>query len=303
VSVKPRAAQPERLTEAQVEEILGRYPRPQPAPPGERILLVGMSDQQTGKVDNGGTPRLIETVARCTQGVADRITREAGGRVASIVLVSAGDCVEGVVSQGGKLATRVDLSVTEMVRVYRRLLMHQIAVLAPLTDRLTYVGVPANHDETTRQFATKPSDSWGIDAASAVADALTMSDAYRHVSFVFPGDADMSVALNVGTTKTPLVLGVTHGHMARSPDAMEKFWSGQALGRQPVGDADLLISGHWHSLRVQQCGSRTWCQLPALESGSDWWRNHTGTQTPAGLVSMFLKPGCTVPWEGLVVHD
>ena len=35
---------------------------------------------------------------------------------------------------------------------------------------------------------------------------------------------------------------------------MERFWSGQALGRQPVGAADLLISGHWHHLRVQQLG-------------------------------------------------
>lgn len=62
----------------------------------------------------------------------------------------------------------------------------------------------------------------------------------------------MSVALNVGTADTPLVLGVTHGHMARSADQMERFWSGQASARQPVGAADLLISGHWHHLRVQQ---------------------------------------------------
>lgn len=69
------------------------------------------------------------------------------GRVETLVLPWLGDCLEGVVSQGGRLAARLDLSITEHVRVYRRLMMHQVATLAPQADRVMVAAVPGNHDE------------------------------------------------------------------------------------------------------------------------------------------------------------
>ncbi len=82
VSVKPRAAQVDRLTSAEVEEILGRYPRPRPAAVGSGILVAACGDLQAGKRNDkgGGTAVLVETFARVTAAVAERIHQTQAGR-------------------------------------------------------------------------------------------------------------------------------------------------------------------------------------------------------------------------------
>jgi hypothetical protein len=46
------------------------------------------------------------------------------------------------------------------------------AVLAPLADRVLVPVVVGNHDESRRDRIVPMTDSWAIEAASAVADAL-----------------------------------------------------------------------------------------------------------------------------------
>lgn len=221
------------------------------------------------------------------------------------MLAYGGDCVEGVVSQGGKLATRLDLSPTEQIRVYRRLVAYQIAVLAPLCDELLVMVVPGNHDQTSRQFATKPGDSWAIEGMSAVADALSERAAYSYVQFLFPGGEELALAVNVGTDDVPLVLGLVHGDVCGSTsNQVIPWWTKQAHGRQAVGEADILITGHWHHLRCEFTGgNKTWVQAPALDGGSDYFRRSKGEDTPAGMLTMWLTPGSGCGWTDLKVHS
>lgn len=210
----------------------------------------------------------------------------------------------GLAGQGGGLATRLDLSLTEQVRVYRRLMLHQLGVLAPLADRVLVPVVAGNHDEITRQWATRPSDSWAIDGASAVADALAAQRAYRHVQFLFPADEELSVTVDVGPEDSPLVLGFTHGHVCGStPNQVIPWWTRQSHGRQQAGEADVLFTGHWHHLRTEFTGGgRTWIMIPALDGGSEYYRRRTGEDTPAGMLSVWLTPGRGCGWEGLTIH-
>ncbi|ADD94621.1 hypothetical protein [uncultured phage MedDCM-OCT-S08-C495] len=43
------------------------------------------------------------------------------------------------------------------------------------------------------------------------------------------------------------------------------FWKGQSFGMQSLGDATILVSGHYHHLRTIQDGLRTWIQVPSLD--------------------------------------
>jgi hypothetical protein len=256
---------------------------------------------QVGKPDQGGTERLVKTFQQCIAGVAQRIRDTPDHRVGTLLLVQLGDCVEGIVSQGGRL--RTDISLTEAIRVTRRLLLHAIGELAPLCDRMLIASVAGNHDEIRRDQQTKPTDSWSLEVVSGVADALAMSAEYRHVEFAFPVEGELSLAVRVGDG---LTVGLTHGHVCGSaPTAVPAWWRGQALGGQAVGQSAcrVLLTGHWHHLRVQAAGKdRYWIQAPALETGSDWFRNRSGDESVSGVLSMFLHPGAVVPWSDLRIH-
>lgn len=267
----------------------------------DAVYVVPVGDLQVGKIDGGGTAALIDRFAIMTEKARQRLVDAGGAR--RVVLPWLGDCIEGVVSQGGRLATRLDVSVTEQVRVYRRLLLHQVAAFAPLTEHLSIPVLAGNHDETFRMTAQPVTDSWAIEGASAVQDALELSGKYPNVSFIYPEEEELVVTLDVGTPEKPFILGFTHGHLARNPNSAMSWWEGQAFGRQHGGNADIMLSGHFHHLRVEGAGGgRTWIQIPALDGGSDWYRRSKGTDEPAGMVSLWVTPNQGTGWSGLTVH-
>jgi hypothetical protein len=268
---------------------------------GNGIFVVPIADLQAGKIDGGGTAALVDRFGRIVQEVRGRLDREGGAEV--LIIPVLGDCIEGIVAMGGKLATRIDISVTEQVRVYRRLLTHIVAELAPYAKKVIVPVLPGNHDENYRIVSQPVTDSWAIEGASAVADAMADNPRYQHVRFLFPEDEELVITLNVGTQKNPHVLAFTHGHLAKAPNSVEAWWGKQAFGRQQAGQADVLFSGHFHHLRTEQMGTgRTWFQCPPLDGGSDYYRRLDGTMSQAGMISLWITPGQGIGWEGLTVH-
>jgi hypothetical protein len=305
ISVRRRSSRTGDLSVESMNEILaasyGHTWRRDPAVSDNRVYVVPVGDLQVGKIDGGGTAALIDRFAVMTEQVRMRLL-EAGG-AHRVVLPWLGDCIEGVVSQGGRLATRLDISVTEQVRVYRRLMLHQVAAFAPLADHLIVPVLPGNHDENYRMVDQPVTDSWAIEGASAVQDALVMSGRYENVSFLYPEDEELVVTLNVGTDEQPYVLGFTHGHLARQPNAAIGWWEKQSFGRQHGGSADIMFTGHFHHLRVEGTGGgRTWIQIPQLDGGSNWFRRSSGANEPAGMVSLWVTPSQGVGWKDLAVH-
>lgn len=290
-----------RLQLENVNEIFAAYVDPRPLPDAKgRTVLLAVGDTQAGKVDGGGSESLVARFGRILNDIASWL-RSTGG-CERLILAWAGDCVEGVVSQNGKLISRLDLSVTEQVRLVSRMIMHEVGLFAPLCNQMLVASVPGNHDESHRVAATSPGDSWAIQAASSVADALDLMGGYEHVTFLFPDEESSSLAVSVGTEEHPFVIGLTHGHICKNVNNVTKWMANQALGRQPVGEADLLISGHWHHLRAEfMNGGRTWCQLPSFDGGSNWFTDAKGAETPAGAVTMEIDPSRAPGWSDLKV--
>jgi predicted phosphodiesterase len=252
--------------------------------------VVAYADTQIGKMDGDGTAGTIDRVLHKTDMAIQRLKelRKSGRKIESIYLPQLGDCIEGFNSQGGKNGWRNDLDLTSQIRVYRRLLLHIVKEFAPLADKIIVPCVPGNHDEAVRignQMATTYTDSFALDAASAVAEALQISSDYEHVSFVFPKFDTLTVTLDV----SGVITGFAHGHQTRGK--AQDWWAKQAHGKTEIGDSTLLLTGHYHHLRVEQTGVKTWIQMPSLDGGSQWFVERTGCAAPAGLVTMCVGNG------------
>lgn len=252
--------------------------------------VVVLSDTQVGKIDGGGSDEIIQNVLHKTDLAVERFKelKKMGRNIESIYLPQLGDCIEGMNSQGGKHIWRTDLDLTSQIRIYRRLLLHMVKQFAPLAEKVVVPAIPGNHDEAVRvgnSMATSYTDSFALDAASAVADALADRDDFAHVSFVFPKYDELTVTLDVSGT----VVGFAHGHQMRGK-AID-WWKNMAHGQQDIGQASLLLTGHYHHLKVEQTGTKTWIQAPALDGGSTWFSNLTGQAAVAGMLTLTVGNG------------
>jgi predicted phosphodiesterase len=258
---------------------------------------VVLADTQVGKIDGGGSDQIIENVMSKIDAAVIRLKelKKTGRQIDAIYLPQLGDCIEGMNSQGGKHIWRTDLDLTSQIRVYRRLLLHMVKSFAPHAPRIVVPCVAGNHDEAVRvgnSMATTYTDSFALDAASAVADALADHPDFKHVSFVFPKYDTLTVTLEMCGT----VVGLAHGHQCRGK-AVE-WWKNMAHGQQDIGEATLLLTGHYHHLRIEQSGRKTWMQAPALDGGSTWFENSSGQAAPAGMLTMLVGKGW---WQDVAV--
>jgi hypothetical protein len=255
-------------------------------------FVVPVGDTQFGKPDGDGTPGTVRRLLTETEAAAARLKSETRrGQAPAVTLAWLGDCIEGIWSQGGALRMRLDITPTEQVRVYRRLMWAQVKTFAHLASTLTVPVVPGNHDDAVRLGggnapATRYDESWAIEGASAVWDAVQENDELGHVRFVFPARDELTVTLDMSGT----LVGMAHGHQfGRDPLG---WWDGQAGGRTDIGSADVLLAAHLHHLRVQDHGGgRLFLQIPALDGGSSWFRHRRGQAAPSRLVSFWTGGG------------
>ena len=193
-------------------------------------------------------------------------------------------------------AWRTELTLTEQVRVTRRLIVKALTRWAGLFEEVVVAAVPGNHGEVRQggKSFTDFADNHDVDVFAAAAEVLAANpDTYGHVSFVFPQGQEITLTLDACGT----VLGLAHGHQVKSVNKVGDWWAKQAHGRQPIGEADLLLTGHYHHLRVEQ-NQRAWIQAPALDGGSDWWRHLSGQDSPPGVLTLVVGGGS---WSDLAV--
>lgn len=250
--------------------------------PGE-AYVVALGDAQAGKLESPTE----ELIGRLLDYMHKAVEPLQGRKVEHIHLAWLGDACEGMNSQGGSLRWRTTLTMTEQVRLIRRLMLKQIEILAPYAERLTVVSVGGNHDEGySRDLKTREDDSWAVEALNMVADALEFNPTFSHVECYVPGPDEQGVVMDVAGT----VIAHVHGHKIK-PGKWREWWAGQALGRQAYGEADLLLQGHMHHWQVSEDGDRKWICVPAMESGSTWWRDSTGTWGSPGILTFKTKAG------------
>lgn len=284
---------------ADLEQLFAQIRRHRPArtvPTGPLAYVQCSGDLQAGKADGDGTAGLVDRfLAAQDAGVARlRDLRRAGMPIGEVYLPWLGDCIEHVKGHYAMQAFTVELTLTEQIRLVRRLMLKQIQAFAQVAERVVVPIVPGNHDEAHRNGAGKSDTSFGDSFATeighSVADVLAANpDAYGHVSVVLPADDSLTLTLDIAGTIT----GMAHGHQfgAGGDKAPINWWARQAHGRQLIGDATVLLAGHLHHLRVHQDGAKSFIQVPSLDGGSIWWEQKTGSAPSPGVVSYVSGDG------------
>jgi predicted phosphodiesterase len=257
-----------------------------------QALLVNISDLQAGKTNNGqGSPQLVERYLAMLGNLAGMLKEERRKHpIDAIYLIGMGDLVESCTSSHATQLFTVDLDTRQQQRLVRRLLHKTVDVLTPLTPNLVISAVPGNHGENrvNGKLATRNSDNSDVAVMEQLWDICqTNPERYPNLSAIFPDD--LTLILDVCGVNTAWM----HGHgTGKGPTRTEQWWATQALGRTPLADAHLLITGHYHHLRVSEATGRTWMQCPAYDPGSDWWTYRTGQSSPHGILTVRVGEGC-----------
>ena len=247
---------------------------------GELTAVYSVGDTQYGKDD---TPAIIQRMLNAIDdSVAHHIFLSSKYKIGQIALPQLGDCIEGMTSQKGKVMGRHDIGVSEQTRVGRRVLLAQIKAMAQLAPKVIVPVVPGNHDEVQRFLVQRANDSWALEVAAAVADICAENEFLKdRVEFRFPAVDDLTLAVNLSGT----LYGMAHGHQASN---LIKWWGGQVMGRCAIANADILNVGHYHHYHAQDVGERLFVQNPAMDNGSDWFKNKSGLESKPGIVSMVV---------------
>ena len=249
--------------------------------------VVLWADPQTGKVaSRGGTAQLIERQQGYLEGIEAYSRKH---RNDAAYLFDLGDLVEGFENTSSQAFTN-DLSLMDQIDVATTVELEAVKTLARTHGSVVMAGVGSNH---CRWRAGKgalglPGDDWGIFALKQIRKALALNpDRFGHVSVLWPDKHEETLALDVAGT----IIGLAHGHQANRPEQVPQWWANQTHGGQAIAHADILLTGHFHSLRIQTSGmnpitgrSKWWFQAPTQDNGSDWYRHRSGSDSDPGLL-------------------
>ena len=274
---------------------------------GDRTFVVCNADWQLGKRDGQGTEFTINAIKSAMGSVKQRYEdlRAQGVKIDTLLIANLGDLIEGCDGFYPMQTYQVELSRREQIRLGRELLTEQIMAWADDFDKVLVVAVGGNHGEHRKdgKVFTNLGDNDDVALVEQVADAFELAanaaapdgGRYGHVSFLIP-ENELSFTLDVSGT----IVGITHGHVAGGRRSASRdlshtrvwdWWYGQSMGRQPVADADLLLTGHYHYLSLFRQGTRTAIQAPAMEYGSQWFIDANGMESHAATLTLVVGGG------------
>jgi hypothetical protein len=289
---KRRTEQVERFNIDEILENVKDYKPTFNRPTGQHGFVVLLGDMQFFKIDGDGVEGTVARVINGLNAAADRLERYRRlYDIGHIHIAWLGDHIEGFVSQGGANVWRTNGTLSEQIRLTRRVMMHALKTFAPLADKVTMAAVPGNHGETVRfegTGVTRYDDSHDTESLIAIADiAEMMPEAFGHVDFYVPDNDELIVVTEVADT----VIAHHHGHKWR-PNKHFEWWGKQAFNRKsPMQQADMLVAGHLHHEHFESEGDRVYWGINALESESTWFRHNNGTQGAPGIHVGIVRGG------------
>jgi hypothetical protein len=297
-TIKPRE---NRDHFADVEALCAAAAKKRPAKPKtvaadlERALVVLASDWQLGKAreEGGGSAETAERILVELDMLREKLKNQERIKrpISTVYLVGLGDLIEQCSGYYAMQSFAVDLDRRAQMRLGRQLLLAYVDAIVDLGYPLVMASVAGNHGEN-RNSSGKAYTTWTDNDDLAIFEQVgeilaANHERYGNVSIV--GSAviaqdDLTLTLDVAG----IPIAFAHGHQVPSGGA-EKWWQGQALGRRPVSDAEILVTAHKHNFQISESTGRTWMQTPANDGGSFWFTAQTGQASPAGMLTFCVS--------------
>lgn len=229
--------------------------KPQPTTE-ERTYFLHLTDLQAGQADGDGYEGMVKRALQLSTLVKHDIEmlKKAGKPASHIFIPITGDLVEGT---GDNWYAMQNFSITldrrDQVKLVRRLLTEILADIASIGLPVHVAAVPGNHGENRNngKAFTTLNDNDDVAIVEQIAEAFALVPALEHVTFQLPSRDRLSMTTEV----MGHVVGLTHGHLARSAGSVSaKFlawFKSMAASRDPIGDSDILFCGHYHTYIAQ----------------------------------------------------
>lgn len=262
---------------------------------GEGAFCVVLADWQIAKPDGDG---LKGTISRILKGIDDvelrvKELRKLGRPVGELIVLWVGDSIEGCVGHYAQQTFGVELDRRDQVKVARRLFRDALIRWSKLFASVRVVAVAGNHGENRNSSGksyTSLGDNDDLAIVEQVAEIFEANpESFGHIKFAIPKEK-LSLTIEVAGW----ILGVTHGHIAKMSGSVEqkirRWLEKQALGKNNIGDSDVLVTGHYHHFRSADWGGCLWLQAPAMDGGSDWWQQMTGEYSESGILTFCMYP-------------
>lgn len=270
-----------------VKEIRKTRVRKTPLTGDEGTLVVAWNDWQLFKAVGDGVEGTVARIFDSFDVVIERarLLRKIGRRYDRLLVVASGDIVEGCQIYPHQ-SWELQGDSRDQENAGRRLIVEGLKRFAPHFSEVRVLAVGGNHGENRVEGKRiNRHDNADVKVFEQAADVLAESPAYDHVSFFIPKE-DLAATIEV----EGWVLATTHGHIAGkqsgSPEAKIYNWyKGQAAGKKPAGDADVLVTSHYHHPRMADWGGCLWLQSPAMDGGSPQFSDVTGMDAHAGLLT------------------
>lgn len=296
-----KAAIVRRQPTVDVDPIVDRIGRRRPKRPaafnGDSTFVSAWADWQVGGID----PAEWETQFNASlDGVVARAKAAAKAGADRAVIGFLGDMTEGLWNYPNQHFT-LTLDFRSQKRVVRAAESAVIAALAPIfPNGTTVVAVPGNHGRVGPKVVTRQDDNADMECFETVAQQLVatgFADEYG-VEFVHNPDSLVLLTETAGTR----LLWVHGDQIKGNADNIKKWYSQMLLTNWGNADANVVLTGHRHHLRVEELAggaeSRWLMQCPTLGGPSDWFAESGGGTSNPGTLSFITADG---RWWGLDV--
>jgi len=248
--------------------------------PNERTYWLHVTDLQAGQGDGLGVAGMVSKALQLADlAIQDLKDLEKSGKAAgSIFIPITGDLVEGIEGWYATQTFSVQLDRRDQVKLVRRLLTEFLITLEACGLPIHVAAVPGNHGENRQggKAYTSYSDNDDLALVEQIAEAFSLAGK-TNVTFSLPQKERLSLTVEV----QGYIVGLTHGHVARSAGSVEAkildWFKKMSATRDPIGDSEILFTGHYHhAIYKQLVGNTEWVQGGALCDTSAWFSQSMG---------------------------
>jgi len=270
---------------------------------GDHAYFFICSDWQFGKAEynaDWGSDDTIDYIRNGINQAKDNIKKlkASGTIIDEIYIIGLGDLIEGCYGFFDHQPFNIELTRTEQEHLARLMIIEVLDGLLKLAPKIVIGGVAGNHSEYRSGKASVSTTR--LDASDSamfqiIGEIISDRERYKHVKTVVPDDFYLTLEVK-GKRVT-----FYHGHMTggggNAETKLMNWWKNQAMARLPSGTADLLVTGHYHHLRVLTERGRTWIQSPSCDTSKEL-EARLGLTTTHGILTFTLsKSG----WDNLKV--
>jgi len=251
-------------------------------------FVLDWADWQFAKLEGGGSQGLIERLTSAFDAAEERISelRTIGRKLNELVIIGGGDMVEGCVIYPNQ-SYEIDDHRRGQIRNTVAMILKGIKQLAPHFEIVRVVVVPGNHGEhRINGNKTTIGDNDDLLVFEMAQLGVESDPDFSHVSFEI-AEREISMTTQIqGWT-----YGITHGDVYGKTggtgvrNKVFNWFKTMAGNRHPVGQADVLVTHHFHHDALEDWGATLWVQNPTMDGGSHYFKEATGHQTLSGMNS------------------